>query len=245
MLSYQNSEMYDPIKLSNITEKIVASGNKRKYYRFRPTRFYGGIATADTVGCNLRCIFCWSGDSVWHPNKTGDLYSPEEVADRLHEIAYTYGYHQIRVSGGEPTIGRSHLLELLSLIDKHLLFILETNGILLGVDETYVEELSSFSNLHVRVCLKGSTPEEFTWFTACDEKGFEYQLQSLVNLKKYRVSFHIALVTLSKYKLDLYQKLREMGLGKTLIEEEEIKLYPKVKERLRRRGVLEEFLQNL
>jgi len=46
-----------------------------------------------------------------------------------------------------------------------IFFILENNGILLGLDRTYVKELSRFRNLHVRVCLKGYTPEEFSWLT--------------------------------------------------------------------------------
>ena len=79
------------------TEKNVLNGNKRKYYRFRPARFYGGIATADIVGCNLRCKFCWSGNSVWNDKNIGKFYSPEEVAEILLDIAETKGYHQIRI----------------------------------------------------------------------------------------------------------------------------------------------------
>ena len=63
--------MYDPIELTKKTEELVVKKNLKKYYRFRPTGFYGGIATADTVGCNLRCNFCWSGSSVWNPKNTG------------------------------------------------------------------------------------------------------------------------------------------------------------------------------
>ena len=50
--------MYNPLELSKKIEKIVVQNNLKKYYRFRPTGFYGGIATADTVGCNLRFKFC-------------------------------------------------------------------------------------------------------------------------------------------------------------------------------------------
>ena len=41
--------MYDPITLSRKIESIVCQGSRRKYYRFRPAGFYGGIATADYV----------------------------------------------------------------------------------------------------------------------------------------------------------------------------------------------------
>ena len=67
--------MYDPLELSKKTENIVTNKNMKKYYRFRPTKFYGGISTADVVGCNLRCKFCWSGNSVWNAKNTGRFYS--------------------------------------------------------------------------------------------------------------------------------------------------------------------------
>ena len=82
--------MYNPIELSKKIENIVCKEDKKKYYRFRPAGFYGGIATADTVGCNLRCKFCWSTKSVWKPNTTGKLYSPEEVYETLLDIAKTH-----------------------------------------------------------------------------------------------------------------------------------------------------------
>jgi len=233
--------MYNPISLSKRVESIVTSGNLRKYYRFRATRFYGGIATADTVGCNLRCKFCWSGNSVWNAKNTGKFYTPQQVAETLNRIAKEKGYNQVRVSGGEPTIGRKHLIELLENIDKKFLFILETNGILLGLDRTYVKELSRFRNLHVRVCLKGCTPEEFSWLTGAEKNGFEYQLKALEYLRDEKLSFNIALVSTKKDKQNLFNKLIEMGLGKIFIEIEEVKLYPSVKRRLEREGMLKYF----
>ncbi|RLF41339.1 MAG: molybdenum cofactor biosynthesis protein MoaA [Thermoplasmata archaeon] len=237
--------MYDPLKLTSIIEKQVVSGIQKKYYRFRPTRFYGGIATADTVGCNLRCIFCWSDRSVWHSRETGVFYTPEDVAEKLHQIAYEHGFHQIRTSGGEPTIGRKHLLKLLDSIDRKLLFILETNGILLGFDPSYVEELSSFHNIHVRVSIKGCTPDEFSWFTNCRREGFTYQLRSLSNLLDQNISFHISIVTLSDNRQEFYHELQKMGLGEIMLEEEIIHLYPKVRQRLYRRRILDRFLSSL
>ena len=136
--------MYDPIELSKKVEKIVVENNRKKYYRFRPTGFYGGIATADTVGCNLRCKFCWSSNSVWDAGSTGEFYSAQEVSDTLLSIADQKGYHQVRISGGEPTIGKQHLIDILEHIKANYLFILETNGILLGYDNTYIEGLSRF-----------------------------------------------------------------------------------------------------
>jgi uncharacterized Fe-S cluster-containing radical SAM superfamily protein len=232
--------MYDPIELSKKTEEIVVRGKSKKYYRFRPTRFYGGISTADTVGCNLRCVFCWSSSSVWNAPNSGIFYTPEEVSSKLCEISSKKNFRQVRISGGEPTIGKTHLIELLKLIPDNLLFILETNGVLLGYDESYVSELSKFKNMHVRVCLKGATSEEFKLLTSA-KNGFEYQLKALENLRDENVNFNIALVSVSKDKHSLYERLQKMELGKIMIENEEIILYPKVKNRLQKLGLLDLF----
>ncbi|MEM2741487.1 MAG: hypothetical protein QXD95_05000, partial [Nitrososphaeria archaeon] len=50
---------------------------------------------------------------------------------------------KLRLSGCEPTIGKEHLLSLLQCVaeSKYSLFILETNGIILGHDKNYVGRL--------------------------------------------------------------------------------------------------------
>ena len=233
--------MYDPLELSKKIEKIVVQNNLKKYYRFRPAGFYGGIATADTVGCNLRCKFCWSSNSVWNAMDTGEFYSAEEVANTIQGIADKKGYHQLRISGGEPTIGKQHLIEVLETIKPAFLFILETNGILLGYDKKYVEDLSVFENLHVRVCLKGADSEEFALFTGA-KTGFEYQLTALQYLRDSHMNFNIALVSIHQEKKQVFfKKLVEMNLEKVMIEEEEIKLYPMVRKRLQKEKILHYF----
>ena len=232
--------MYDPLELSKKTENIVTNKNMKKYYRFRPTRFYGGIATADVVGCNLRCKFCWSGNSVWNAKNTGRFYSPEDVAETLLDIAEAKGYHQIRISGGEPTIGKNHLINLLENIHPDLLFILETNGILLGADEKYIEDLSQFKNLHIRVCIKGIDSEEFSLLTGA-KSGYNYQMKSLEHLRDSNISYNIALVSTKRNKQSFHNRLIEMGLGKIMLEEEEIKLYPQVRNRLQKEGLIKYF----
>jgi len=232
--------MFDPLELSKKTEQIVVKETAKKYYRFRPTKFYGGIATADTVGCNLRCMFCWSDRSVWNAAQTGTFYSPEQVTEELSTIAQRKQYTQVRISGGEPTIGRNHLLAVLERIPSHLNFILETNGILLGADSTYVNQLSSFKNLHVRVCLKGIDEKEFSWFTGAST-GFQYQINALEYLRDAHLQFNIAVVSLQKDRTALYNKLSEMGLDKVMLEEEEIVLYPQVRQRLEQQNLLRYF----
>jgi uncharacterized Fe-S cluster-containing radical SAM superfamily protein len=141
----------DPLALARETAALVSEGGRRKYYRVRAARFYGGIATADCVGCNLRCLFCWAWEVTTRPAEVGELLSARQVADRLLAIARRKHLGRLRLSGNEPTLAREHLLELLRLLpQEELLFILETNGILIGADPSYAAELARFPNLYVR-----------------------------------------------------------------------------------------------
>lgn len=232
--------MYDPVKLAREVEQVVCSGDRRSYYRFRPARFYGGISTADCVGCCLRCVFCWSFREVASPQKFGSMCSPEEVASRLVSIAKRKGFRQIRVSGNEPTIGREHLIKVLELIPAQYLFILETNGILIGSDSSYAEELSRFPNLRVRVSLKGASEDEFSRLSGAVPEGFLLQLNALGNLKRHGVRAHAAcMVSFSNEETlrSLRRRLGSIGAEFEDFEVEELILYPSVEARLQKLGV--------
>jgi len=185
---------FDPVKLIEQTQKIVCSGNKRKYTDFYATGVYGGIATGYTVGCCLRCIFCWVDLSREYPERYGRFYSPEEAFDELSRQAKEYGTMKLRISGAEPTLGKEHLLGLLSLVEESMfkLFILETNGIYFGVKESYVKEVSKFQKVHIRVSLKAGTPEDFMRKTGAQPEAFEIPFNGIRNLIKHKVSFHVA-----------------------------------------------------
>jgi len=226
--------MIDPIELTRKTEKIVCKNNLRKYYRFRRAPFYGGIATADCVGCNLRCIFCWAYNVVKNPEKIGKFYTSDEVAKKLTKIARENGFDKVRISGNEPTICREHLLEVLEKIPNDLLFILETNGILIGFDESFARDLSRFENLHVRVSLKGTTEKEFEKLTLAKGEFFKFQIKALENLKKFGVSCHPALIEIAKEDREgLLKKLKKIDPSFEL-EIEPLILYPWVEENLKK-----------
>lgn len=230
--------MFDPVEMARAAERIVCDGDRRSYYRFRSARFYGGISTADCVGCCLRCVFCWSWREVERPHKYGSMYTPEDVASRLVAIAKSKGYRQIRISGNEPTIGRDHLIRVLERIPRLYAFILETNGIMIGHDEGYAEELARFPNVHVRVSLKGACEEEFSKLTGSLPGGFGLQLKALENLRKHGVKVHPAcMVSFSSEESigKLREKLRTTGFND--LEVEELILYPAVEERLKRLGI--------
>ena len=234
--SMKKSE-YDPVKRAQEVAGVVCKDDQRKYYRFRPARFYGGIATADCVGCCLRCLFCWSWREVVRPENYGEFLSPGEVSGRLINIARKKRFSQIRMSGNEPTIGREHLLKVLELIPSDIHFILETNGILIGHDKTYAEDLSRFESLYVRVSLKGTNEEEFTELTGAEPGGFTLQLQALENLYRAGVEVHPAATVSFSPREDIQALAKRLGrihFSFQNFEIEELVLYGDVEERLRR-----------
>jgi len=182
--------VFDPVELGKRVERIVCRNGERKYYRFRSTRFYGGCATADCVGCNLRCVYCWNWRINANPRRFGEFYTPYEVAGKLRKMA-TNKYRYVRVSGGEPTLCFQHLIDVIRM-SSGFLFILETNGILLA-DEKNVERLSNFPNLYVRICLKGVDGESFSRVTGAQPEFFELQMEALNLLHEYGIETGVAL----------------------------------------------------
>jgi uncharacterized Fe-S cluster-containing radical SAM superfamily protein len=233
--------LFDPVKLAKEIEKIVVEGTLRKYYRTaRPGRWYGGIATADCCGCDLRCAFCWSGAPRDHPENIGMFYSPEKIFRGLDSCAKRFGYRQLRVSGNEPTMGKEHLLRLLELVDDtDYLFILESNGILIDAD--YARLLSAFKNVHVRISIKGTDPQEFSKLTGANPEAFDLQLRALRELVNAGVSCHPAVMLSFSPKDNLKElkgRLREIDQSLAdEVEEEYVFLYPIVARRLSRAGI--------
>lgn len=234
---------YDPLKLAGETERIVVNGRLRKYYRVgRLSRWYGGIAESHCCGCNLRCVFCWSGFPRDHPDAVGQFYSPKQIFEQTVSATKKRGLRQMRITGNEPTIGKEHLLDVLALVDKtNLTFILETNGILIGHDSSYTEQLSRFHNVHVRVSLKATNAEEFGRLTGAYPDAFNLQLKALENLLSAGVSSHPAIMvsfTTPDNIEKLKQRLREIhpSLAESL-EAEQVILYPPVVERLKAAGI--------
>ena len=175
---------YDPIKLTEKMESIVVDGNKRKYAKLsRPLRFYGGTTSAVEVGCNLRCKFCFSDKPVFRPQSTGKFYTPEEVFKALDKSAKRYGHKLISASASEGTLGRQHLFELLDLVElSEYVYILETNGMTLGNDKAFAEQLAPYKNLHVRVSIKGTSQVEYHELTDAIPESYEYPFKALKHL---------------------------------------------------------------
>jgi uncharacterized Fe-S cluster-containing radical SAM superfamily protein len=241
----EKSEPFDPVELARETEKIICRDSKRKYTDFYCVGVYGGISTGYTVGCCLRCVFCWVDWSRDFPDKIGEFYSPEEAFALLEKAADESRISKLRTSGAEPTLGKDHLLRLLELVEesKFPRFMLETNGILFGVDKDYVDKLSEFKKPHIRLSLKAGTPEDFERKTGAKRESFEIPFKAIENLKDAGVSFHVAAMSADPRFMDdeervqLIKKLREMDRELVYdLEEEVVDPYDSTLQRLKYAG---------
>ncbi|TXT67128.1 MAG: putative Fe-S oxidoreductase [Promethearchaeota archaeon] len=217
--------LLNPVELTKKVRAVVCKDNLRKYYRFRNTKFYGGCATADCLGCNLRCIYCWSQKKVWKPRSFGQFYAPKEVATKF----LSYKQPLVRISGGEPTLCRTHLIKVLELIPSSILFILETNGLLF--DESYIRDLSKFTNLFVRVSLKGINDNTFQIITGAQGKYFSNQLKALQLLRQYKIQHRAAIIP------DLFIQGDIANLDIKNIEYESLISYPFITKALEKKGI--------
>mgnify|MGYP000250474892 CR=1 FL=1 len=230
---------FDPVKRAEEVEKIVMREEMRKYYRFRYARYYGGIATADTVGCNLLCAYCWNYFRNLHPEKHGEFYSPEEVAEKLEKIAARKHAHLFRISGAEPILGKSsakHVARVIELTGGE--FILETNGVILGY---YPEIAEMFRDLPlaVRVTIKGWDERSFERITGARKEFFEYQLRALEVLRENGIHTWPAVMydVFGKNGVaEVRRKLRRIGFER--VELEYLEKYPFVLKNMKKRGVV-------
>mgnify|MGYP000456884852 CR=1 FL=1 len=241
---------FDPIELAKRTEAIVCRRNEegeleRKYTAFYTVGVYKGIATGYVCGCNLRCYFCWSSPSRDYPESRGRFHSPRAAMAKLLKCASRSGVKRLRISGGEPTIGRSHLLSLLELAEESgaELFLLETNGILFGADPSYVRDVAKFRKVHVRVSIKAGTPEAFQARTGAQAWAFELPFKAIELLLDSGVSMHVALMCDPRLmgEAERAEALRRLAeLEPSLIrnlEEEDVDPYGMAMVRLRAAGV--------
>ena len=236
---------FDPIKRSGDVEDQVTKNGKRLYYRFRPAPYYGGIATADAVGCSFLCAYCWNYNRNLYPERFKEFYSPQQVSDKLLHIAKRKAFHLFRISGAEPVLGEktfAHLIEVLKLLKQHKpdsLFILETNGFYLGYRKDLVAKFQEFPNLRIRVCLKGVDQESFEKITGAKKDFYRFPLIALRELDALEINAWPALMgdlfaneEISKFE----RSLKEYGIRSEL-EMEFLEAYPFVLENLKNRKI--------
>jgi len=235
---------FDPVKRAEEVERLVMKDGKRLYYRFRAAPYYGGIATADAIGCSFLCAYCWNYFRNLNPARFDRYYSAQEVASNLLEIARKRSFHLFRITGSEPLLGEAsleHLLGVLKIIfqeQPHSVFILETNGFFLGCRKDLIEKLI-FKNLWIRISLKGVDEESFELVAGAKREFFQYPLVALKELEKERMKAWPAVMRdlFTDKDIDRLKKvLEEYEIGARL-EEEGLEEYPFVIENMKKRNV--------
>ena len=242
-----NTPPFDPLQLAEATRRVACRprDRARKYTSIHLAGVYRGIATAYAVGCPLRCIFCWVDDSREYPEKRGRFYTPGQVLEELLRVARRAGVSRARISGSEPTLCPDHLLELLPLVEDSPLnlFILETNGILLGADPEYAKRLASYEKVHIRVSLKAATPEGFQRRTGAAADSYLLPFKAVEHLAEAGASFHVAAMTDPRLMPPEERKLLLRRLGQihpklaSSLEEEVCDPYQAAMRRLAAAGV--------
>ena len=236
---------FDPQKRAEEVEEIVTEGDQRLYYRFRPAPYYGGIATADAVGCSFLCAYCWNYNRNLYPERFKEFYSPHQVASKLLLIAKKKSFRLFRISGAEPILGEktlNHLIEVLRIIKRSKpdsLFILETNGFYLGHRIDIIEKLKEFRNLRVRVCLKGIDGKSFERIAGAKKDFFLYPIKALEEMERLGIRAWPALMAdlFSNKDISGFEDfLRESGV-RSEIELESLEAYPFVLENMKKRDI--------
>jgi uncharacterized Fe-S cluster-containing radical SAM superfamily protein len=225
---------FDPIERAHEIEQIVMCGDKRMYYRFRYARFYGGIVTADAIGCNLLCAYCWNYAKNENPVGKGEFYSPDQVSAKLIEISEKSHCINFRMSGCEPFLGRAskdHLFETIRIVQQQTdgRFVIETNGVILGTHPEFLDEVPA--DCKFRVAIKADTPETFEKVTGASRVGLELQLKAIQALRDHKLGCRVATMT-------PFADITKVKLHPAIsTEKESLKKYAGTAARLKARGL--------
>ena len=183
--------------------------------------------------------------------KTAGFYSPEEVVEqcvtnekekKIDEIAMFDGVVPKRsklkyldVGYAEIAIGKKHLLGLCEASSKtDYVFVVETNGWLIGYDQDYASELARYrDNILVRVGVKAGSPE---WNARIiGVKGVDdYVFKGIYNLLCAGITPIVAMMCderiYPKSEVELIErKIRETGYKAEITREKAFPYYPAYK----------------
>ena len=235
---------FDPVERSEESERLVMKDGQRLYHRFRPAPYYGGIATADAVGCSFLCAYCWNYNRNLYPQRFDKFYSAREVSSRLLKIALQKSFRLFRVTGSEPVLGEDSFHHLLKVITHILrekprsIFILETNGFFLGYRKDLIQKLN-LPNLWIRIALKGIDEDTFQSITGAKKEFFQYPIVALKELEKLGLKAWPAIMgdLFSENDIERLRRiLHEYGI-KAELEFEYLERYPFVLENMEKRNI--------
>ena len=226
---------FDPIQRSKDIESLVMQGNARRYYRFRYAKFYGGIVTADAMGCNLLCAYCWNYFRNENPTiKDLGYLEPREVSKKLQDMGKSRSCNKFRISGCEPFLGKASTQHLAAIIKSMPSgnFIIESNGLMLGYNPALIGHLVDLDNVQVRIAVKGDNPEMWQKITGAEGVYQPYQLKAITELRGKGLSVSVAY-------MDEFVDPDLLGLGYDEdFDSEGLQYYQSTKARLSKRGLL-------
>lgn len=236
---------FDPVERAEESEQHVMKNGKRLYHRFRAAPYYGGIATADAIGCSFLCSYCWNYHRNLNPERFDRYFSANEVSANLLKIARKKFFHLFRITGSEPVLGVdsfNHFSKVIKNIFQekpNSVFILETNGFILGYRKNLTKKLK-FKNLWIRISLKGVDHDSFERITGAKKDYFRYPLIALKELEAQGIKAWPAVMK------DLFTE-DEIGRLKRLLHEyniqarleyEVLEKYPFVLENMEKRNLM-------
>jgi len=119
-----------------------------------------------TDRCNLRCIYCRTGPTVFQMLQHSDILSYEEIL-RIIKSAIPLGVNKVRITGGEPLVRRgvfSFLQELTSLSGLEDISF-TSNGILL---ERHIQDIIDTGIHRINISLDTLNPEKYQTITGAN-----------------------------------------------------------------------------
>jgi len=235
---------FDPEKRATEGERLVLKEGKRLYYRFRPAPYYGGIATADAIGCSFLCAYCWNYNRNLNPQRFDKFYSAQEVSSKLLKIARKRFFHLFRITGSEPVLGANsfdHLLKVITHIFQEIprsIFILETNGFILGYRKDLIKKLK-YPNLWIRISLKGIDEDSFQNISGAKKEFFLYPIVALKELQEQGIKAWPAIMKdlFTEDEIERLRRLLHEYSIKSELELEYLERYPFVLENMDKRNI--------
>jgi pyruvate formate lyase activating enzyme len=138
--------------------------------------FYNGLfyieAVCFTAGCNFRCPQCQNWPITYRGR--GEVLTPRETAQRLTELRKAIKVNRMTISGGECTLNRAWLVQLIKELKKlnpepQAHFHVDTNGSLLTHD--YIDELVVAGVTDIGIDLKALETGTFMQITGLKDKN--------------------------------------------------------------------------
>lgn len=136
-------------------------------------------------GCDFKCRGCFSPAKVIK----GEKMSVDELVNLVKKASLDYYQelpHEIIITGGEPTLNRDYILDLISKLNFSYV-VMETNGYLL--DEEYVDQLVKAGLKEIMLDLKAYDEGLHKWYTGYSNRPI------LENLKVFHGKIKVIIKT--------------------------------------------------